>query len=84
MDKKNLILQFIQSHPGVKPVDIRVNLSRSALGTYLRHLLDSDAIVRDENGGWYIREGFVVPEIVHVKTPMDLAAEYIRKMIDLR
>lgn len=84
MDKKTLILQFIAQNPGVKSIDINVGLGRASIGAHARALMDAGMIIKDASLGWHIADGFVVKIEPKPVTPIDIAAEYIRKMIDLR
>lgn len=65
-------------------VDIQVGLSRSAVGAHSRTLMDLGMIVKDAANGWHIANGFVVNTEPKSITPIDIAGEYIRKMIDLK
>lgn len=82
--KKKAILQFISKNPGVTSVDIKVGLSRSAVGAHARTLMDNGMLVKDLNNGWHIAHGFIVEMDPKSVTPIEIAGEYIRKMIDLR
>ena len=82
--KKQAILQFIAKNPGITSVDIKVGLSRSAIGAHARALMDAGMIVKDSSNGWHISSGYVFQTEPKAITPIDIAAEYIRKMIDLR
>lgn len=82
--KKKSILQFILKNPGVTSVDIKVGLSRSAVGAHARTLMDLGMIIKDAANGWHIASGFVVDSDPKNITPIDVADEYIRKMIDLK
>ena len=82
--KKKSILQFVAKNPGVMSVDINVGLSRSAVGAYARALMDAGMLVKDLQNGWHIAHGFVVEIDPKAVTPIDIAGEYIRKMIELR
>jgi hypothetical protein len=84
MDKKTLILQFIAQNPGVKSIDINVGLGRASIGAHTRFLMDSGMLIRDANHGWHIADGYVVTIEPKAITPIDIAAEHIRKMIDLK
>jgi hypothetical protein len=84
MDKKTLILQFIAQNPGVKSIDINVGLGRASIGAHTRFLMDSGMLIRDANYGWHIADGYVVKLEPKPVTPIDIAAEHIRKMIDLK
>jgi hypothetical protein len=84
MDKKTLILQFIAQNPGVKSIDINVGLGRASVGAHARALMDSGMLIRDVNYGWHIATGYVVKIEPKAVTPIDIAAEHIRKMIELR
>lgn len=82
--KKQAILQFIAKNPGVTSVDINVGLSRSAVGAHARSLMDAGMIIKDGNNGWHIASGFVVEIEPKAVTPIDIAGEFIRKMIDTK
>ena len=84
MDKKTLILQFISQNPGVKSIDIKVGLGRASVGAHARSLMDAGMIVRDASYGWHIADGYVVKIEPKAITPIDIAGEYIRKMIEMR
>jgi hypothetical protein len=84
MDKKTLILQFISQNPGVKSIDINVGLGRASIGAHARALMDAGMLIRDASYGWHIAEGFIVKIDPKPITPIDIAAEHIRKMIELR
>ena len=83
-NKKQMILQFIAENPGIASVDIKVGLSRSAIGAHARALMDAGMIVKDSNNGWHIADGYVVRIEPKAITPIDIAAEFIRKMIDVK
>ena len=82
-DKKSAILQFIQDHPGVKSIDINIGLSRASIGAHTKVLLDRGLLIRDGSDGWHVAANYVVTTAPKVITPMDIAAEYIRKMVDV-
>jgi len=84
MDKKTLILQFIAQNPGVKSIDINVGLGRASIGAHTRFLMDNGMLVRDVNYGWHIAHGYVVKVEPKAITAIDIAAEHIRKMIELK
>jgi len=42
------------------------------------------AVIKLSNGGWQIAEGFVTTKQEKDYTPMDIAEQAIRKMIELR
>jgi len=84
MDKKTLILQFIAQNPGVKSIDINVGLGRASIGAHTRFLMDNGMLIRDANNGWHIADGYVVKIEPKAVTAIDIAAEHIRKMIDLK
>lgn len=83
-DKRNSIIQFIAKNPGVTSVDINVGLSRSSVGAHARALMDAGKIVKDHANGWHIATGFVVEVEPKNITPIDIAGEFIRKMIDVK
>lgn len=84
MDKKTLILQFIAQNPGVKSIDIKVGLGRASIGAHARALMDAGMIVQDISHGWHISNNFIFKIEPKPITPIDIAAQYIRKMIDVR
>lgn len=65
-------------------VDIKVGLSRSAVGAHARTLMDLGMIIKDAANGWHIASGFVIDSEPKNITPLDVAGEHIRKMIDLK
>ena len=81
MDKRNLILQFIAKNPGVLSIDIGVGLSRASVGAHAKALMDEGKLIRDKNYGWHISKDYVVD--FERNTPIDIAGEHIRKMIDV-
>ena len=83
MDKKDLILQFIAKNPGVLSIDIGVGLSRASVGTHAKALMDEGKLIRDKNYGWHISKDYIVDFNKKNITPMDIAGEHIRKMIDV-
>ena len=46
--------------------------------------MDLGLLIRDNNFGWHVASNYVVTAIPKDITPMDIAAECIRKMIDLK
>ena len=84
MDKKTIILQYVSRNPGVKSADIKVNMSRSSIGSYLRSLLDALKLCQDEDKGWYVREGVEVNFVPAEQTPIDIAEECIRNMMRVK
>lgn len=84
MDKKTLILQFISQNPGVKSIDINVGLGRASIGAHTRALMDHGMLVRDINLGWHIASNYVLKIEPKAITPIDIAGEFIRKMIDVK
>jgi len=84
MDKKTLILQFIAKNPGVKSIDINVGLGRASIGAHTRALMDAGMLVRDVNTGWHIATGYIVNIDPKKDAPIDIAGEFIRKMIDVK
>jgi hypothetical protein len=84
MDKKTLILQFISQNPGVKSIDINVGLGRASIGAHTRALMDHGMLVRDANWGWHIADGYILKIEPKKITPIDIAGEFIRKMIDVK
>ncbi len=83
-DKKNIILQFIAKNPGVTSVDINVGISRSSVGAHARALMDAGMIVKDQDNGWHISKDFIVEIEPKKITPIDIAGDFIRKMIDVK
>lgn len=83
-DKKSAILQFIQDHPGVKSIEINVGLSRASIGAHTKVLLDRGLLIRDGSDGWHVASNYVVKVEPKKVTPIDIAAECIRKMIELK
>ena len=81
MDKQNLILQFIAKNPGVLSININVGLSRASIGAHTKALMDDGKLMRDDSNGWHIAKDYVVD--FDSNTPMDVASEHIRKMIDV-
>lgn len=84
MDKKNSILQFIAKNPGVKSDSIDVGLGRASVGAHTRALMDAGMLIKDASNGWHIADGYVVKIEPKKLTPIDIAGEFIRKMIDVR
>ena len=84
MDKKTLILQFISQNPGVKSIDINVGLGRASIGAHTRALMDHGMLIRDTSLGWHIADGYILKIEPKAITPIDIAAEFIRKMIDVK
>lgn len=84
MDKKSAILQFIAQNPGVMSVDINIGLSRASIGAHAKALLNQGLLIRDSSNGWHVASNYVVSSAPKIITPMDVAAEYIRKMIDVK
>ena len=82
-DKKSAILQFIADHPGVKSIEINIGLSRASIGAHTKVLLDRGLLIRDSSEGWHVANGYVVKTEPKSITPLDIAAECIRKMIDV-
>lgn len=83
-DKRNSILQFIAKNPGVTSVDINVGLSRSSVGAHARALMDAGMIIKDGANGWHVSNDFVVNIEPKKITPIDIAGDFIRKMIDVK
>jgi len=46
--------------------------------------MDSGMIIKDSINGWHIANGFVVELDPKSTTPIDIAGEFIRKMIDVK
>jgi hypothetical protein len=46
--------------------------------------MDAGMIIKDGNNGWHIASGFVVEIEPKAVTPIDIAGEFIRKMIDTK
>jgi hypothetical protein len=83
MDKRNLILQFIAKNPGVLSIDIGVGLSRASVGAHAKALMNEGKLVRDKNYGWHISKDYIVDFSNKNITPIDIAEEHIRKMINV-
>lgn len=84
MDKKTLILQFISQNPGVQSIDIKVGLGRASVGAHARALMDAGMLIKDASNGWHIASGYVVTTEPKKLTPIDIAGDCIRKMIEVR
>ena len=84
MDKKSAILQFIAQNPGVMSVDINVGISRASVGAHAKALLNQGLLIRDSSDGWHIARGYVISTEPKSITPVDIAGEFIRKMIDVQ
>ena len=84
MDPKKLILSYIKSHPGIQTKEIDLGIKQSSLGMHLRSLTLSGDIVKTQADGWQISNKFVMENPIHDLSAMDVAAKYIRKMIELR
>ena len=84
MDKKSAILQFIAQNPGVMSVDINVGLSRASVGAHAKALLNQGLLIKDSSEGWHIASNYVVSSEPKGITPLDIAGEFIRKMIDVK
>ena len=84
MDKKSAILQFIAENPGVMSVDIQVGLSRASVGAHTKALLNQGLLIRDSSDGWHIASGYVASMEPKSITSIDIAGEFIRKMIDVQ
>jgi len=82
MDKKTLILHFIAKNPGVQSIDINVGLGRASVGAHTRALMDAGMLVKDANLGWHLATGYILNIEPKHTTPIDIAGEFIRKMID--
>ena len=54
------------------------------MGAHARALMDAGKIVKDHANGWHIATGFVVEVEPKNITPIDIAGEFIRKMIDVK
>ena len=81
--KKQTILEFILKNPGVTSSEIHVGLGRASIGAHTRALMDAGMLIRDGNSGWHIASNYVVTAVPKVLSPMDLAAECIRNMVDV-
>jgi hypothetical protein len=46
--------------------------------------MDHGMLIRDTNDGWHIANDYVIKIEPKAITPIDVAAEHIRKMIDLK
>ena len=84
MDKKSAILQFIAQNPGVMSVDIQVGLSRASVGAHAKALLNQGLLIRDSSDGWHVASGYVASIEPKAITPIEIAGEFIRKMIDMK
>ena len=84
MDPKKRILSLIQSKPGILTSEIDLGIKNSALGMHLRNLSLKGDIVKTQAGGWQVSNKFIMENPLHLLSSMDLAAKYIRKMIELR
>jgi len=84
MDKKTLILQFIAKNPGVQSIDINVGLGRASIGAHTRALMDAGMLVKDANSGWHLADGYILKIEPKSITPLDIAGEFIRKMVDVK
>ena len=84
MDKKTLILQFIAKNPGVLSVDINVGIGRASIGAHTRALMDAGMLVRDANLGWHVATGYILKIEPKKVTPIDIAGEFIRKMVNVK
>ena len=84
MDKKSAILQFIAENPGVMSADIQVGLSRASVGAHTKALLNQGLLIRDSSDGWHIASGYVASMEPKSITSIDIAGEFIRKMIDVQ
>lgn len=84
MDKKSAILQFIAQNPGVMSVDINVGLSRASVGAHAKALLNQGLLIKDSSEGWHIASNYVASVEPKAITPIDIAGECIRKMIDVQ
>ena len=51
---------------------------------HLRGLSLKGNIVKTQAGGWQVSKQFVMEDPLHDLSPMDVAAKYIREMIELR
>lgn len=68
----------------MKSIDIEVGLSRASVGAHTKVLLDRGLLIRDGSDGWHVADGYVVKVEPRSLTPMDIAAEFIRKMINVK
>jgi hypothetical protein len=84
MDKRTLILEFIAKNPGVLSVDINVGLGRASVGAHTRALMDAGMLVKDANLGWHLADGFILKLEPKHTSPIDIAGECIRKMVDVK
>jgi predicted DNA-binding transcriptional regulator len=84
MDKKSAILQFIAQNPGVMSVDINIGLSRASVGAHAKALFNQGLLIKDSSDGWHIANGYVASVEPKSITPLDIAGEFIRKMIDVK
>jgi len=84
MDKKSAILRFIAKNPGVQSVNIDVGISRASVGAHAKALLNQGLLIRDSSDGWHIASNYVASVEPKAVTPIDIAGEFIRKMIDVK
>ena len=82
-NRKEKILKFISENPGVRSHNIDVGLGRASVGAHLRALMNTGMLIQDSSDGWHVAENYVVSMPPKAITPMDIAAECIRKMIDV-
>ena len=64
--------------------DIKVNLSRSSVGSHLRTLMVNGTVIKLTGGGWQISEGFIATDALKVLTPMDIVEKAIRNMMAVK
>jgi hypothetical protein len=62
--------------------DINIGLSRASVGAHTKVLIDQGMLIKDSSDGWHISSGYVVDTAPAKVTPIDIAGEFIRKMID--
>ena len=84
MDKKLAILEFITQNPGVMSSDIKIGLSRASIGAHAKSLSKQGMLAQDMSGGWHIASNYVVTAEPKKITPIDIAGEFIRKMVDVK
>jgi hypothetical protein len=54
------------------------------VGAHARALMDAGMIIKDGANGWHIANDFVVEIEPKNITSLDIAGEFIRKMIDVK
>ena len=84
MDPKTQILFYLANNPGLKTEQIDIGIKRASLGLHLRNLADKGLLIKTQDGGWQVSKNHVMEKPVHNLSSMDIAAKYIREMINLR